>query len=40
MAKKEVLLIIDPQEDFCEQENGRGGALAVTGSQKQTKFHD
>jgi len=31
---KEVLLIIDPQEDFAEEENGIGGALAVQGGRK------
>lgn len=31
MAKREVLLIIDPQEDFCEADKGVGGALAVQG---------
>jgi len=28
---KQVLLIIDPQEDFCSVEDGRGGALPVPG---------
>lgn len=29
--KKQILMIIDPQEDFCEPSNGVGGALAVQG---------
>lgn len=34
---KEILLIIDPQEDFCEAEDGRGGALAVQGGRAALK---
>lgn len=34
---REVLLIIDPQEDFCEAENGVGGALAVQGGREALK---
>ena len=35
--QRNVLLIIDPQEDFCEPENGRGGALAVPGGREALK---
>ncbi len=35
--RKNVLLIIDPQEDFCEPEDGRGGALAVPGGRDALK---
>lgn len=34
---REILLIIDPQEDFCEPENGVGGALAVKGGRAALK---
>lgn len=34
---KEILLIIDPQNDFCEPENGIGGALAVQGGRAALK---
>ena len=34
---KEILLVIDPQEDFCEKANGIGGALAVQGGRAALK---